>query len=149
MAVQARHFSHDFPASVGASLFLDDYYACCAPAAPAWPRDTTVLGEFPHSDLAAGCNYAFVPRKRPRLTAAECFVDGQRSGMAPSGVGGLVEVPCGVDVPITSRAAGSGAASTSGRVANGSSAASRSLVSWMHRQGVEIDAVVRLEVRAA
>nr|CAB3484409.1 unnamed protein product [Digitaria exilis] len=115
MAVQARHLSHDdFPAAVGGSLFLDDYYA----------GSTTVLGEFPHSDLADGCYYAFVPRKRPRLAAAaECFVDDQSAGTSPAG---LVTVPSGVDVP--SRAAGSGAASTSGRVANGASAASRGLL---------------------
>lgn len=126
MAVQARRLSHDFPAAMGGSLFLDDYARCA-------PRDTTVL------DLA--CNYGFVPRKRQRLTAAECFVDGQGAGTSPAG---LVTVPSGVDVP--SRAAGTGAASTSGRVVNGASA-SQGLVSWMYRLGVEIDVVVRLEVR--
>ncbi|KAG2565969.1 probable BOI-related E3 ubiquitin-protein ligase 2 [Panicum virgatum] len=133
MAVQARHISHDFPAALGGgSLFLDvDEYAGCAPTSPAWPRDTTALGDLPRSELA--CNYGFVPRKRPRLAAAAapaagCFLDDQRAVITPAGAG--VE--------------GSGAASTSGRVANGASV-SLGLRAWMHHQGVEIDALLRLE----
>jgi E3 ubiquitin-protein ligase BOI-like protein len=151
MAVQARHISHDFPAAVGGgSLFLDEYAPTTAPARP---RDTTVLRDFPRSDLA--CNYGgFVPRKRPRLAVVEapapgCFLDDQRALMTPVGIEGLVAAPTdsGV-VDAQSRVVGSGAASTSGRVANGASA-TRGLLSWMHRQGaVEIDALVRLEVRA-
>ncbi|PAN37943.1 hypothetical protein PAHAL_7G134200 [Panicum hallii] len=148
MAVQARHFSHGFPAAVGGgSLFLDEC-AGCAPTSPAWPRDTTVLGDLPRSDLA--CNYGFVPRKRPRLAAAEapaagCFLDDQRVVMPPAGVGmeGVVTVPPVVDV--RSRAVSSGAASTSGRAANNGASVSRGLVAWMQHQGVEIDALVRLE----
>ena len=151
MAVQARHISHDFPAALGGgSLFLDvDEYAGCAPTSPAWPRDTTALGDLPRSELA--CNYGFVPRKRPRLAAAAapaagCFLDDQRAVITPAGAGveGLVSVAPVVDV--RSRAAGSGAASTSGRVANGASV-SLGLRAWMHHQGVEIDALLRLEVR--
>ncbi|KAK8448724.1 hypothetical protein SEVIR_7G091200v4 [Setaria viridis] len=146
MAVQARHFSHDFPAAVGGSLFLDEYAGCAPTTAPAWPRDTTVLRDFPRSDLA--CNYGFVPRKRPRLAAAEapaagCFLDDQRAVMIPAGIEGLVAVPSGV-VDAQSRVVGSGVASTSGRAANGASAA-RGFLAWMHHQGMEIDALVRLE----
>ena len=147
MAVQARHISHDFPAALGGgSLFLDEY-AGCAPTSPAWPRDTTALGDLPRSELA--CNYGFVPRKRPRLAAAAapaagCFLDDQRAVITPAGAGveGLVSVAPVVDV--RSRAAGSGAASTScSAVASGGGAT----LSLCH-QGGEIDALIRLEVRA-
>ncbi|OEL38898.1 hypothetical protein BAE44_0000082 [Dichanthelium oligosanthes] len=143
MAVQARRFPHDFPSAVGGSVFLDEY-AGCAPTAPAWPRDTTVLREFPRSDLNC-CDYGFVPRKRARLAAAGCFLDDQQVVTPPAGAGmeGLVAVPP-VVVDVQSRAAGSGAVSTSGRVADGAGA-SRGVLAWMHHQGAEIDALVRLE----
>ncbi|CAN6234882.1 unnamed protein product [Urochloa humidicola] len=145
MAVQARHFPHEFPAAAvaGGSLFqTDEYYAgLCAPA---WPRDTTALRDFPRSDLACD-GYGFAPRKRPRLAAAGCFVsDDQRAVAAPAGMDGPVAAPPVVVDDTQSRAAGSGAASTSGRAADGAAAA-RGVLAWMHHQGAEIDALVTLE----
>ncbi|CAL5017196.1 unnamed protein product [Urochloa decumbens] len=146
MAVQARHFPHEFPAVAGSSLFLMDDYAGCAPTA--WPRDTTALREFPRSDLACdGDGYGFVPRKRPRLMAAPtagCFLDEQRAVMAPAAVEGLVAVPPMAGAGEQSRALGSGAASTSGRAVTGASAA-RGVLAWMQSQGDDIDALVALE----
>ncbi|CAN6248457.1 unnamed protein product [Urochloa humidicola] len=144
MAVQAPHFPHDFPpppaaAAVGGSLFLDDFSGC----APAWPRDTTALRDFPRSDLACDDGYGFVPRKRPRLAAPGCFSDEQRVVMTPEGMEGLVAVAPVVDVQ--SRAVGCGmSASTSGRAVISASAA-RGVLAWMNHQGAEIDALVTLE----
>jgi len=150
MAVQARHFSHDLAPAAGGSLFLDEY-AGCVPA-PARIGDTTaVLSEL------AWCSYGFLPRKRPRLEAAADqaaapvagggFLEDQRLGTPPACTERLQPVPPFVDV--RSRAVGSGAASTSGRVANGATTVvSRELLSsWTHQHGVEIDALVTLEVR--
>ncbi|CAL5032333.1 unnamed protein product [Urochloa decumbens] len=150
MAVQARHFPHDFPAAVaGGSLFLDEYAGCAPTAAPAWPRDTTALRDFPRSDLACADDYGFVPRKRPRLAAAPaagCFSDDQRAVMAPAAMdGGLVAVPPVVVDDAQSRALGSAAASTSGRAVNSGASAARGVLAWMQIQGAEIDALVTLE----
>jgi E3 ubiquitin-protein ligase BOI and related proteins len=152
MAVQARHFSHDLAPVAGVSLFLDEY-AGCVPAPARIGDDTTVLSDFPRSELA-WCNYGFLPRKRPRLEAAAPAAGGdllqdQRVGMPQAGTERLLPVPPLVDV--RSRAVGSGAAtSTSGRVvADGAATVvSRDIPSsWTHHHGMEIDALVRLEVR--
>lgn len=156
MAVQARHLSHDLAPAAGGSLFLDEY-AGCVPAPARIGDDTTVLSDFPRSELA-WCNYGFLPRKRPRLeTAAPAagggLLEDQRAGLPPAGTELLLPLPVAPFVDARSRraVAASGTASTSGRVASGATvAASRGLLSsWTHRHGVEIDALVRLEVRAA
>ncbi|CAN6241905.1 unnamed protein product [Urochloa humidicola] len=142
MAVQARHFPHELPppaAALGGSLFLDEFAGCAPTAAP---HDTTALRDFPRSDLACDDGYGFVPRKRPRLAAAGCFLDEQRVVTTAAGMEGLVAVPQVVDVQ--SRAVGSGAASTSRRAVNGATAA-RGVLAWMQSQGAEIDALVTLE----
>jgi E3 ubiquitin-protein ligase BOI-like protein len=103
----------------------------------------------------AWCNYGFLPRKRPRLEAAPAagggFLEDQRVGTPPAGTERLLPVPPFVDV--RNRTVGSGAASTSGRMANGAGATtvvSRELLSsWTHQHRVEIDALVALEVRTA
>ncbi|XP_062184857.1 probable BOI-related E3 ubiquitin-protein ligase 3 [Phragmites australis] len=148
MAVQAPHLSHHaFPhdlhafrdmedATVGGSVFLDEYGGC-VPAA-AGVVGTTVLSHLPRSELT--CNYGFVPRKRPRV-AAEGFLEDQRAVLPAAMTQGLVPVPVG-DVQI--RAVGSGAASTSGRVANGATI-SQGILSRLYYQGVEIDELIRLE----
>jgi E3 ubiquitin-protein ligase BOI and related proteins len=152
MAVQARHFSHDLAPAAGGSLFLDEY-AGCVPAPARIGDDTTVLSDFPRSELA-WCNYGFLPRKRPRLEAAAPAAGGdllqdQRVGMPPAGTERLLPVPPLVDA--RSRAVGSGAAtSTSGRVVavGAATVVSRDIPSsWTHHHGMEIDALVRLEVR--
>ncbi|CAD6261043.1 unnamed protein product [Miscanthus lutarioriparius] len=151
MAVQARHFSHDLAPGAGGSLFLDEH-AGCVPAPAGIGDATTVLSDFPRSELA-WCNYGFLPRKRPRLEAGPAapaegtdFLEDQRVGMPPACTERLLPVPPFVD-DVRSWAVGSGAASTSGRVANGATTvASRELLSsWTHHNGVEIDALVRLE----
>uniref|UniRef100_A0A804UM25 BOI-related E3 ubiquitin-protein ligase 3 n=1 Tax=Zea mays TaxID=4577 RepID=A0A804UM25_MAIZE len=150
MAVQARHFSHDLAPAAGGSLFLDEY-AGCVPAPARIGDDTTVLSDFPRSELA-WCNYGFLPRKRPRLEAAAPAAGGdllqdQRVGMPPAGTERLLPVPPLVDA--RSRAVGSGAAtSTSGRVVavGAATVVSRDIPSsWTHHHGMEIDALVRLE----
>jgi E3 ubiquitin-protein ligase BOI-like protein len=159
MAVQARHYSHNLAPAAGGSLFLDEY-AGCAPAPAGRIGDaTTVLSDFPRSELAfAWCNYGFLPRKRPRLEAADQAVapaagghllEDQHASTPPACTERLLPVPPFVGV--RSRAVGSGAASTSGRVANGATTVvlRELLSSWTHHHGVEIDALVALEVRTA
>lgn len=160
MAVQGRHLSHDLAAqAAGGYLFLDEYAGCAPAPAPARIGDaTTALSDFPRVEVA-WCNYdGFLPRKRPRLeTAAPAagggLLEDQRAGLPPAGTELLLPLPVAPFVDARSRraVAASGTASTSGRVASGATvAASRGLLSsWTHRHGVEIDALVRLEVRAA
>nr|CAB3484410.1 unnamed protein product [Digitaria exilis] len=139
MAVQARHLPHDFPfppVMCASSLFSDEYAACCAPttAPAAGVADTTVLSDFPASDLTG--NYGFLPRKRARVAALPepggFFVD-QR--VPAQGLMPLPVTPGNVQSRV-----GSGAASTSGRVA----VHGATLPSY-HDEGDEIDALIRLE----
>ncbi|TVU14672.1 hypothetical protein EJB05_38183, partial [Eragrostis curvula] len=140
MAVQAQHLSHPFKfmvddATVCGSAFQDEY-AGCAPAAGV--RDTTLLRDFPRSDLTA-CSYGFEPRKRARVSA-DGFLEDQRVALPPAMLPGLQEVPVG-DAPRRALASSS-AASTSGRAANVAGVSS-----WLYSQGAEIDEVIRLEAR--
>jgi hypothetical protein len=48
----------------------------------------------------------------------------------------------------TTRSVGSGAASTSGRMANAAAGVSQGLTALLYNQGVETDALIRLEVCA-
>lgn len=168
MAVQARHFPHNSLApAAGASLFLDAYAGRVPAPAPIGDARTVLNDDFPRSDLAWPCNHGrFLPRKRPRLEAADqaqaalaaggdLFQD-QRVGMRmpPACTERLLQPavpPPFVDVQVQGRAVGSGAASTSGRMGNGATPPAvvslELLPSWTHRHGVEIDALVRLEVR--
>jgi E3 ubiquitin-protein ligase BOI-like protein len=144
MAVQARFLSHAFPHDLnafrpmecGSTQFLED----CAPAIG---NNNTVLSDLPRSELTCTDNYGFAPRKRARMAtqgpadlahlARHRMVLQQASAMH-----GLV-LPCDAE----SRAVGSGAPSTSGRVANAAG-----LNSLLYNQGVEMDALIRLEVCA-
>ncbi|KAL6650680.1 hypothetical protein ACP70R_009605 [Stipagrostis hirtigluma subsp. patula] len=142
MAVQARYLTHDFP-TVGGSMSPDEYGGC-VPAAAGFV-DTTVLGDFPRSELT--CSYGFAPRKRPRVAPAEagCFLEDQRVVLPPPVAQGLAAVPQPAS-DVQSRAVGSGVASTSGRLANGAIVSqSQGLMARVYHQGVEVDAVVTLE----
>lgn len=79
------------------------------------------------------CTNGFVQRKRARVAAeAPSFLENQRAqGLVP--VGG-----------VPTRAVGSGAASTSGRMAN-AAGLPQDILSSLYHQGVEIDALVRVE----
>ncbi|XP_062225527.1 probable BOI-related E3 ubiquitin-protein ligase 2 [Phragmites australis] len=121
-------------ATAGGSVFLD-VYGGCVPAA-AW-IETTVLNDFPRSELT--CNYGFETRKRARVAVADGFLEDQRVVLPPAVPQGLVSI-----CDMQGRAVGSGTASTSGRVANGASV-SGGLLSRLCHQGVEIDALIRLE----
>lgn len=149
MAVQARHLPHDFAPVVG-SLFVDEYVDC-VPTAPAgiFMTDTTLLSDLPGSELTS--NYGFVPRKRARVGVHSRgpFLDSedQRVGVGvalspPAAVmqGLLLPLPVAVG-DVQSKTAVSGAASTSGRAANGAT------LSFSHLGG-EIDALIRYEVRS-
>nr|CAB3486941.1 unnamed protein product [Digitaria exilis] len=122
------------------SLFSDDYAACCAPttAQAAGVADTTVLSDFPASDLTGG-HYGFLPRKRARVAAEPggFFVD----QCVPAQ--GLMPLPVTTTTGDVQSRVGSGAASTSGRVA----VHGATLPSY-HDDGDEIDALIRLQVRA-
>ncbi|KAJ1270811.1 hypothetical protein BS78_06G079600 [Paspalum vaginatum] len=149
MAVQARYLSHPHAcfraldeAAVPAAELLGDYDVGCARAPAAGTAGAAaVLSGFPRSDLTTTCNYGFEPRKRPRVAGGWLSEDqGVATRPAPAG-----------DVQGQGRALGSGAASTSGRLAHGGDGASVSqpqgLLSrlFLYRQGVEMDALVRLE----
>jgi E3 ubiquitin-protein ligase BOI-like protein len=86
-------------------------------------------------DLAWNDNHGFVQRKRARVvSAAPSFLENQRAqGLLPVG-------------DVLTRAAGSGAASTSGRITN-AAGLQQDLLSTLSHQGTEIDALVRIEVR--
>ncbi|KAI5015456.1 hypothetical protein ZWY2020_056846 [Hordeum vulgare] len=149
MAVQARFLSHAFPhdlnayrsmdAAASQSQFLDDH-AGCAPAV-ACIGNSTVLSDLPRSELTCNDNYGFVPRKRPRVMAGDepaGLDDLARQRLVlqqAAAMHGLV-LPCDAQ----SRAVCSGAASTSGRMANAAG-----LNTLLYDQGVEMDALIRLE----
>lgn len=167
MAVQAQHLlnpaflphdiGHAFRALEGAavggagigSVFLDELgFGGCAPAPAPAPIGGAALGDTqPRSELTCngggggGDSNVFLPRKRARVAAPGFLDDGhqQQQGLAP-----LPQTHGQVFAgDVQSRAAGGcGAASTSGRAvtANG-------VLSLLYHQGVEIDALVRLEVR--
>lgn len=94
-----------------------------------------------NSDNNNGC---FLPRKRARVGLGD--VAGAGSIMDLQGQRALLPpVPTGVDVQ--SRLLLSAAACTSGRPPSSSVApASQGLLSHLYRHGVEIDALVRVEV---
>lgn len=162
MAVQAQHLlnpaflphdmGHAFRALEGAtvggggSAFLDELgFGGCAPA-PA-PIEVAAFGDTqPRSELT--CNggggdnsNVFLPRKRARL-APGFLDDAHQQGL-------VLPLPVPVPVPqgqvfagdVQSREGGCGAASTSGRAA----ATTNGVLSLLYRQGMEIDALVRLE----
>ncbi|KAM0853280.1 hypothetical protein ACQ4PT_051184 [Festuca glaucescens] len=128
--------------ATGASLFQDERGGC----APAMAGiGNTMLSDVPRSDLTCNDNnhnYAFVPRKRARVVAAAPgLMDEQPRGVRTSSAAqGFVPVG---DMP--SRAMGSGVASTSGMSGNAANGLSQGLLSHLHNQGVEIDALVRVE----
>lgn len=164
MAVQAQHLlnpaflphdmGHAFRALEGAtvgggggSAFLDELgFGGCAPA-PA-PIEVAAFGDTqPRSELT--CNgggggdnsNVFLPRKRARV-APGFLDDAHQQGL-------VLPLPVPVPVPqgqvfagdVQSREGGCGAASTSGRAA----ATTNGVLSLLYRQGMEIDALVRLE----
>jgi E3 ubiquitin-protein ligase BOI-like protein len=153
MAVQqARFLSHAFPhdlnsfrpmeAAGGSSQFLEDF----APPV-AGIGNNTVLSDLPRSELTCNDNYGFVPRKRARMATDESagLADLARRRMVlqqqqQAAMHGLM-LPCDAQ----SRAVGSGAASTSGRMANAAGLNSQGLTSLLYNHGVEMDALIRLE----
>ncbi|RLM73781.1 putative BOI-related E3 ubiquitin-protein ligase 3 [Panicum miliaceum] len=156
MAVQAQHLlshaflphhdvlGHPFRALEGAALggvFLDELgIAGCAPAAAG--TGDAVFGGAARSELTCnGGEYddGLLPRKRARLAAGLVGCGGQQGGLILP----LAAPPQGQAFAgdVRSRAVGCGAASTSGR------AAASGVLSQLYHQGVEIDALVRLEVR--
>ncbi|KAM0846133.1 hypothetical protein ACQ4PT_055875 [Festuca glaucescens] len=145
MAVQARFLSHDLSAfgsmEAGSSQFLED----CTPAV-AGIGNNTVLSDLPRSELTCNDNYGFVPRKRARMATQEPagLADLARQRLVlqqqAAAMHGLL-LPCDAQ----SRAVGSGAASTSGRMASAGAVLSQGLNSLLYNQGVETDALIRLE----
>ncbi|CAN6227962.1 unnamed protein product [Urochloa humidicola] len=136
MAVQARHLSHDLPPAC-ASLFLDEYSGCSPTAAPAGIADTTVLSDLPGSELTG--NYGFAPpRKRALVADAGGFLEDQRVVPPSPATHSLAPLPVMTVGNVESRAAGSGAASTSGRMADGTTHP-------LYDLGCEIDMLVTLE----
>uniref|UniRef100_A0A804RME6 BOI-related E3 ubiquitin-protein ligase 3 n=1 Tax=Zea mays TaxID=4577 RepID=A0A804RME6_MAIZE len=140
MAVQAQHLfapaflPHDVghalralegAAAVGGSALLDELgLGGCAPA-PAALGDAAFGDAQPRSELtcnAAGDNSVFLPRKRARVVPG--FLD---VGHQPGFLLDEVQNRCG-------------AASTSGRAA-----AASGVLSQLYHQGVEVDALVRVE----
>ena len=96
--------------------------------------------DFPRGDLA--CDYALEPRKRPRVAAVTFSEDQSSVVMRPP-------APAVGDLQV--RVLGSGAASSSGRLGIGASVSQPQgiLLSRLYHQDVDIDALVRLEVRYA
>ncbi|KAF0894181.1 hypothetical protein E2562_035700 [Oryza meyeriana var. granulata] len=144
MAVQAQRLAQAFPydlhAAAGGALFLDDELAGCAPPAVA-AIGSAVFSAVPRSALT--CNgdygdYGFVERKRARV-AGRLLEDHSAVLAPPAAPQGILHVADAVG-----RAAWSGAASTSGRMA-GAEGISQGLLSQLYHHGVEIDALVRLE----
>uniref|UniRef100_A0ACD5UA73 Uncharacterized protein n=1 Tax=Avena sativa TaxID=4498 RepID=A0ACD5UA73_AVESA len=146
MAVQAQHLTHDFPHDLHAyknvralplgddmtdgSLYFDDQVG---PAPAVAGLGDTVFGDM---DLAWNdntCSHGFVQRKRARVvTDAPSFLENQRA-QGPLPVGDVL-----------TRAMGAGAASTSGRMTN-AAGLPQDLISHVYHQGMEIDALVRVE----
>ncbi|KAF0894186.1 hypothetical protein E2562_035704 [Oryza meyeriana var. granulata] len=157
MAVQAQyHLSHAFTHDIyglrtlegttaAGSLFLDDHGGCAAPVTAGMGH--TVLSDLPRSELTCNDNngggYGFVPRKRARVEADEPA--GALMAAAAAAQQRMV-LSHGVVLPgdVQSRVVGCGAASTSGRVGN-VAGLSQGLLSQLYHQGVEIDALLRLE----
>jgi E3 ubiquitin-protein ligase BOI-like protein len=109
----------------------------------------TMLSDVPRSDLTCNdnnynYNYAFVPRKRARVAAAAPgFMDDHpRAVITPAAAQGFAHVG-----DMANRAMGSGVASTSGMTGNAAAGLSQGLLSHLCSQGMEIDALVRVEVR--
>ncbi|CAD6341675.1 unnamed protein product [Miscanthus lutarioriparius] len=125
-------------AAVAGTVLMDDYGGCAPAAAPGTGGTTTVLRDFPRADLT--CDYAFEPRKRPRVAAGRFSEDQSVVVMRP---------PAAQVGDLQGRVLGSGAASSSGRWDNGASVSQSQLqgllLSRLYHQDVEIDALVRLE----
>ncbi|CAL5027703.1 unnamed protein product [Urochloa decumbens] len=152
MAVQAQHHllshaflpHHDLGAAVGAGpggVFLDELgIAGCAPAAMAAGIGDAVFGGAARSELTCNGGGDFdgiPPRKRARVAAGFMECGGQQGGLAlPLAAATQLQAFAG---DVQSRAVGCGAASTSGR------AAANGVLAQLYHQGVEIDALVRLE----
>ena len=141
-------FGHAFRALDGAGgVFLDELgIAGCAPAAAApGPAGDAVFGGAARSELT--CNGGgehdaglLLPRKRARVAAGLVECGGQQGGLVLPLAPPHVQAFAG---DVRARAVGCGAASPSGRAA-----ASNGVLSQLYHQGVEIDALVRLEVRS-
>ncbi|XP_047069943.1 probable BOI-related E3 ubiquitin-protein ligase 3 [Lolium rigidum] len=155
MAVQARFLSHAFPHDLTAFKSMEDpssqFFQDWAPAVPG-NANTTVLSDLPRSELTCNDNYGFVPRKRARMAteepaaglaeiARQRLILQQQQQQEAAAMHGLV-LPYDAQ---TTRAVGSGAASTSGRMANAAAAVSQGLTALLYNQGVETDALIRLE----
>ncbi|EMS62277.1 hypothetical protein TRIUR3_35144 [Triticum urartu] len=150
MAVQAQHLSHAFShdlhaySSVGAledemtggSLFFPENLKRGPELEGA---GNTVFGDVPRVDPTWHDNttrsHGFAQRKRARVVPeAPSYLENQRGqGLVPVG-------------DVLTRAVGSGTASTSGRMIN-AAGPPQDLLSQLYRQGMEIDAVLRLEAR--
>ncbi|XP_062225529.1 probable BOI-related E3 ubiquitin-protein ligase 2 [Phragmites australis] len=162
MAVQAQCLSHAFlPHDLGdafrelegaaagggggGSIFLDELgLGGCAPAAAG--IGDAVFGDATCSELTCngdigGGGYGFLPRKRSRMDTE--FLEGGLQGLAalpqtaPQG-----QLFTG---DMQSRAVGCRVASTSGRAIVNGASLSHGVLSQLYHQGVEIDALVRLE----
>ncbi|KAM0820988.1 hypothetical protein ACQ4PT_041939 [Festuca glaucescens] len=120
-------------------LFQDERGGC----APAMAGiGNTMLSDVPRSDPT--CNYAFMPRKQVRVVAvAPGLMDEQPRGVRTS-TAAQGFVPVGV---MATRAMGSGVASTSGMSGNAAASLSQGLLSHLYDQGMEIDALVRVETK--
>lgn len=150
-------FSHDIhafgsmeaDAAPGAAQFFDecacnDNYAMVGIG----NNNNTVLSDLPRSELTCNDNYGFVPRKRVRMAAEEpaSLVDltqAQQHRLVlqqAAAMHGLV-----LPGDAQSRAVGSGAASTSGRMQANAGGLSQGLNSLLYNQGLEMDALIRLE----
>ncbi|XP_047070733.1 probable BOI-related E3 ubiquitin-protein ligase 3 isoform X1 [Lolium rigidum] len=153
MAVQARFLPHDFSAFKSMEDPSSQFFQDCAPAVPGNGNNTTVLSDLPRSELTCNDNYGFVPRKRARMTTEEpaaglaelarqrLILQQQQQQQEAAAMHGLV-LPYDAQ---TTRSVGSGAASTSGRMANAAAAVSQGLTALLFNQGVETDALIRLE----
>ncbi|KAF7009052.1 hypothetical protein CFC21_023667 [Triticum aestivum] len=148
MAVQAQNLSHAFPHDLhaynsvsaledemtGGSLFFPENLKR-GPELDA--AGNTLFGDVPRVDPTWHDNttrsHGIVQRKRARVVPeAPSYLENQR---------GQGRVPVG---DLLTRAVGSGTASTSGRMIN-AAGPPPDLLSQLYRQGMEIDAVLRLE----
>jgi E3 ubiquitin-protein ligase BOI and related proteins len=120
------------------------------------PRGNTLFSD-PRSELTSnnGSGWCFMPRKRARvgdLDAGACrglIMDGHGGGplLPPPPVPVAQAFTAAGDSDVESREHGSsGAASTTGPALP---VASQGLVSLLHRHGVEVDALVRIEVSSS
>ncbi|KAK1682912.1 hypothetical protein QYE76_043760 [Lolium multiflorum] len=142
MAVQAHHLSHDLHVynnfrglplideMTGGSLYLDGQVGR-APAVSG--IGNSVFGDIDLTWNDNACGHDFLQRKRARVVAAApSFLENPHAqGLVPVG-------------DVLTRAAGSGAASTSGRITNATSL-QHDLLSTLSHQCTEIDALVRVE----